>query len=148
MNGCKAFCEFSEWYCRFKGNLNNLDAVKENPLGSDIPASLAHFSHPSQSTESSRLMNLTGIRATPASASPTFSKLEKEFVKQLSQLIDLLQLFGTTEAACLGNLCNMMDFNLYYSTQVAPEVAFMSSPAMPQKVRNFMPVASQLSATD
>jgi hypothetical protein len=102
----------------------------------DVPASLTHSSHPVLQFHDLSLgyIDLSGIRPSPLSAAPTLEKVEKDFVLKIRQWMDLLQIFGTTEEVTLGNLYNLMDYNQYYSSFLAPEVGFISSPIVPQRI--------------
>ena len=112
---------------------SNSDPLKHDPFGVGIPSSLGYSSHPSQSVEiRTSLMNVAGLRNTPASASPALANYEKEFNRQLNGLIDILLVVGNTESSSLCHLCNMMDYNRFYSCS-APAVGYVSSPLVPKR---------------
>jgi len=105
-------------------------------LGAGIPVSLAHYSHPSQSVPGmSTRLHFSGLRNTPASATPALVNYEKEFGRQVNGLIDLLLVIGNSESGSLCHLCDMMDYNRYYSCS-APNVAFVSSPLVAKRFNN------------
>ena len=80
MSEIKSVVVFSEWYCRSKGAASAADVQKHQDLGSEIPVSLAHYSHPSQSVASiPGAIHFSGLRNTPASATPALANYEKEF---------------------------------------------------------------------
>ncbi len=123
--GIKSFAEFSDWYCRYKGPVTPLE-------DGGVPVSLSHSAHPGQATDALLASHATfsGLRNTPASASPLLSKMEKDFVHTLRSLMDLVQVYSTLEAPSLVHLLNMMDFNHFYSTRLAPDVGFIGSPVV------------------
>ena len=139
LQNCKAFSEFSGWYCRYKGSIKNVESLKlDDPAldRMDVPASLTHSSHPVLQFHDLALgyIDLSGIRPSPMSSALTLEKIEKDFVLKIRQWMELLQVFGTTEEVTLGNLYNLMDYNQYYSSHLAPEVGFISSPIVPQRI--------------
>jgi hypothetical protein len=135
MSEIKSVVVFSEWYCRSKGPASAADVQKHQDMGSEIPVSLAHYSHPSQSVASmSGAIHFSGLRNTPASATPALANYEKEFGRQVNGLIDLLLVIGNSESGSLCHLCDMMDYNRFYSCS-APNVAFVSSPLVSKRFK-------------
>lgn len=140
----KSVVEFSEWYCRSKGLDSSTESQKNQDLGAGIPVSLAHYSHPSQSVAStSNILHFSGLRNTPASATPALINYEKEFGRQVNGLIDLLLVIGNSESSSLCHLCNMMDYNRYYSCS-APNVGFVSSPLVAKRFNDVLSHGSTL----
>ena len=134
----KSVVEFSEWYCRSKLHASSGDSHESQDLGAGIPISLAHYSHPSQSIgKNMSVLSISGLRNTPASATPALVNYEKEFGRQVNGLIDLLLVIGNSESGSLCHLCNMMDYNRYYSHS-APNVAYVSSPLVSKKFNDVL----------
>jgi gamma-tubulin complex component 2 len=111
MEVCTTFANFSDWYTRCR--LKVVSSWSASQAIGDMPGSLTLASHPS--TLESAFFLQGGTLPTPQGAAPHLQRLEGEFMGHMKELLDALRFFGSTEAACIGNLLARMDYNLYYS---------------------------------
>ncbi|KAL2913523.1 gamma tubulin complex Spc97/GCP2 subunit Alp4 [Polyrhizophydium stewartii] len=130
---CHGFVEFSESYAR-----SRTTPVSGAPGGTAQPAQPAQppgggeaasqDMHPGEMKEGFRG---TLFEHTSLSDHTALRTHEDNFLRQIQNLIDVLQVLGVTETPRLGHLLSQLDFNAYYSLLPNSAANFTSSPAVP-----------------